>query len=602
MRTGLAIATVLGLARAAHADVRAVETSTSEARACLPLPGGDALVGTGGGLVRVDEKGAPRGVWTASDGLPGTRVDGVIADGAKAWIATDGGVAEIAAGDDGGVTIARAIATKPARDVARFEGAVYVATWDGGVVKLGKGTSATQLAMKGGAKAARNRVAALAVADGALWAGTEAGLYRLRGARLEKVTSTGVTALAGDGARLWIGTSGGLVLRDEHGDARAIGGGEVRRLAIDPGGALVIAGADGLATVDRGRVVALRHAPATGVAEAIGVGADGARCAGGLGGLWLDSAPDAPWLHAAAAAGPPSNDISALATDGDRLYVGTFDQGLAIREHGAWRAVDDPALDRRINAILVEPRAGASARVWIGTAEGVVVLDGGQARRIGKRDGLPGRNVLALARLADGRIVAGTSQGAAFVDGAAPERVGPRSIDAAGGGAPGPGRDVGNVWAIAEAPAGTLWLGTTTGLYRGAEAAWTSKDDADDPDAASTAWTRFSVASGALADDWVTALSVRGGDVYAGTYHGGVAKLDASTGAAAQLGGGWINPAGLAWDGDRLTASTMDGLETLAGATWSTIAGLPGKDTTAMLVGGDGTRWVATRRGLAALR
>jgi ligand-binding sensor domain-containing protein len=592
------IAAALASAADAHADVRTVETSTSEARACLPLADGDALVGTGGGLVRVDEKGAPRGVWTASDGLPGTRVDGVIGDGEHAWIATDGGVAEITAGDDGGVAIARAVATKPARDVARFDGAIYVATWDGGVVKLGKSASAVGVPMSGGAKAKRNRVAALAIADGALWAGTEAGLYRLRGARFEKITGTGVTALAGDGARLWIGTAGGLAVRD-GGELRTIGGGEVRRLAIDPSGAVIVAGADGLATVDRGRIIALPHAPATGVAEAIGVAADGARCAGGLGGLWLDSAPDAPWLHASAAAGPPSNDISALASDGDRLYVGTFDQGLAIREGGAWKAVADPALDRRINTILVEPRAGQGARVWIGTAEGLVVLDGDHARRIAKRDGLPGRNVLSLARLADGRIVAGTSQGAAFVDGAVPERVGPRSIDGNAGGA---GRDVGNVWAIAEAPAGTLWLGTTTGLYRGAEAAWTSKDDADDPDAASTSWTRFSVASGALADDWVTALTVRGGDVYAGTYHGGVAKLDATSGAAAQLGGGWINPAGLAWDGDRLTASTMDGLETLAGTTWSTTAGMPGKDTTAMLVAGDGTRWVATRRGLAALR
>src|SRR5262249_11367398 len=134
---------------------------------------------------------------------------------------------------------------------------------------------------------------------------------------------------------------------------------------------------------------------------------------------------------------------------------------------GDWRAFGDPQIDKRVNAILVEPRDHAPARLWIGTAEGLFVIDGATTRKIGKREGLPGRNVLSLFRTRDGKIVAGTSQGAAFVDGPRPERVGPRD----------PAHDIGNVWSIGEAPAGTLWLGTTTGLYRGAAAPWSSKDD-----------------------------------------------------------------------------------------------------------------------------
>src|SRR5262249_21962383 len=213
-----------------------------------------------------------------------------------------------------------------------------------------------------------------------------------------------------------------------------------------------------------------------------------------------------------AAGGPRWNDIARLAQDGDQLYVGTFDQGLAVSARdGGWRAVDGPAIDPRVNAILVEPSAaaGQGGRVWIGTAAGLVVIEGGGTRRITRRDGLPGRNVLSLARTADGRVVAGTSQGAAFVDGARPERVGPRGDD----------RGIGNVWAIAESPAGTLWLGTTTGLYRGPAAAWSSKDGAAE---APSAWRRFSVATGELRDDWVTALVARDGRVWAGTYKGGV--------------------------------------------------------------------------------
>jgi pimeloyl-ACP methyl ester carboxylesterase len=46
---------------------------------------------------------------------------------------------------------------------------------------------------------------------------------------------------------------------------------------------------------------------------------------------------------------------------------------------------------------------------------------------------------------------------------------------------------------VAEDAQGDIWLGTTTGLYRG------RSDGAT--------WTRYSVATGALKDDWVMALT-----------------------------------------------------------------------------------------------
>jgi hypothetical protein len=580
------------VALTAPADARVVFTSTDEVRACVPLAGGDTLAGTAGGLVRVDPAGLPLRVWTASDGLPGTRIDALIADGERVWVGTDGGVAEFT-GD-----VSHAVATRPVRDIARWHDTTYLATWDGGVIALGPapgtapgttpGTTGSAIAMRGGPAAQRMRASALAVTGGTLWAGTAAGLYQMRNGTLERSDGPhDVTALVADGATLWIGTGDGLWIRDGHG-VRALGGGEVRQLALVDG-AIVAAGADGLTTVDRGRVVPLAGAP-RGFAQAIGA-ARGAACTGGLDGLWTRAR--GAWHHAPGAGGPPSNDISAVVTDGARLWIGTFDHGLTRYDPDrGWQRIAGPgAPDARINALVLEPRPDG-ARLWVATAQGIQVLDaaGHTLRRLGRGDGLPSRSVLSIARLSDGRIVAGTSVGAAFIDDDGVQRVGPRGLG---------DRGIGNVWAIAQTSAG-LWLGTTTGLYRGPATPWTSKDGSDDVAAVADRWQRLSVAGGQLRDDWVTALVTRGDVVWAGTYNGGVARIDGDT--ATPLGGGWVNPSGLVWDGDHLLAATMDGLVTGDGRTpaWTATPGLPGRDVTAAVRTGKAL-WVATRRGLIGL-
>ena len=572
------------VALTAPAQARVVFTSTDEVRACLPLAGGDTLAGTAGGLVRVDSAGLPLRVWTASDGLPGTRIDALVADGERIWVGTDGGVAELAG------EISHAVPTRPVRDIARWEGTTYLATWDGGVIALGPEPGGTVIAMRGGPAVQRMRASSLAVAGGTLWAGSAAGLYQMRNGALERITGPrDVTALVADGATLWIGTSDGLWTRDGRG-VRAVGGGEVRRLALVDG-AIVAAGADGLTTVDRGRVVPLAGAP-RGFAQAIGA-AHGAACTGGLDGLWTRARGG--WRHAPRAGGPPSSDISAVVADGARLWVATFDQGLASYDPDpdrGWQRIAGPgAPDARINALVLEPRPDG-ARLWVATAQGIQVLDaaGHTVRRLGRGDGLPSRSVLSIARLSDGRIIAGTSVGAAFLGDDGVQRVGPRGLGE---------RGIGNVWAIAETSAG-LWLGTTTGLYRGPATPWSSKDGSDDEAALADRWQRLSVAGGQLRDDWVTALATRGDVVWAGTYNGGVARIDGDT--ATPLGGGWINPSGLVWDGDRLLAATMDGLVTGNGrtATWAATPGLPGRDVTATVRTGK-TLWIATRRGLIGL-
>lgn len=577
------------LAAAMVTAMVAVHTNTDEVRVCAPLADG-ALVGTGGGLVRVDGKGAQKAVWTRRDGLPGTRIEAIVRDGDGWWIGTDAGGARVRLVGDA-LTVDRSVASAAMHDVVRHGGALYAAT-AGGVVKLGARGKGTLVPWKGGARGPRVRVAAVAWHAGSLWAGTAGGLYILRGARLESVAlpdahaSVGVTSLFADGERLWIATTDGLFVRDARG-VRLVGGAELTHVtSVD--GAIVVAGLGaGLEKVDRGRLVALDGAP-HGLALAHAVAEhDGAACAGGLDGLWIRPRAGAPWAEAPRHPGLPSNDISALAVDGKRLWVATFDRGLAVLERGTWRAIAHPDVDGRINALLVEPRAGKASRIWVATAAGLMTLDGADGKdvaRLTRRDGLPGRGVLSLARLRDGRIIAGTSTGAAIISDGRPIPVGPA------------GTDIGNVWAVAEDADGMLWLGTTTGVWRGPSTAEGKVDRG-------TAWKRMAVATGHLDDDWVMALAPAGRSVWVGGYKGGVVRFDLDDLAqGTRLGGGWVNPGGLTWMGDTLYVSTQEGLRAGDGqsTTWTSVDDLPGKDVTAVVRISDDV-WVATRRGLAHL-
>ncbi len=546
--------------------VVAAYTDVGEARACLPLDHG-ALVGTGGGLVKLDDTGAIGRVWTTLDGLPGTRIETIAEIGSQIWIGTDAGGARIS-----GDGFADAFTSRDVRGFAKLGSKLYAATWDGGVIEVGGSAIQFRGAPLTGP---RTRVAAIAVANGTLYAGTAAGLYALVHGKLERVKLDGVTAIAAmttvDDA-LWLATTEGLVARANDGTLRRFGGGDMRAIA-KIGEDLVVAGvADGLQKIDRGRLVAYAGPHELRIAESLAA-AHGATCTGGLAGAWL-SRGDA-WIHAAHREGPPSNDISALAVDGDKLLAGTFDHGLAIKDGKSWRTFESPELDARINAILVD-----GDTTYVGTAEGLTIIKGHDVSRITKRDGLPGRNVLAIAKASTG-ILVGTSQGAVLLGDAHPVRLGPKAPAGSGQNI----ESIGNVWAVIEDGDHWLWLGTTTGLYRG--------------HAGDVEWQRFAGITGALKNDWVTALAVHGTQLYVGTYSGGIVRIEGT--AATQVAPGWVNPGGLTFVGERLYAATQDGLRaTDDGTHWHDVAALPGKDTTAIAKLG-ATIVVGTRRGVAAL-
>lgn len=557
------------------AGLVSVTTDLSEVRACYPLDGGDFLVGTGGGLARYDSRGTVRAVWTAVDGLPGTRIDGISAVGETLWIGTEAGAAVVAL-DRTKLSVTRTAETRSVRQVISFDGALYAATWEGGVKKL-RARSSSDLKWKGGNNSrARARVSSLAVADGALWAGTANGLYRLTNGTFEQTNieagANEVAALYGDGATLWIGTSAGLYTR-EGATVRGYGGGDVRQVAKVDGSIVAATFGGGLVRVDRGRLIDVAGAPKPlAMAQAISE-RGGAACAGGLDGLWLRPTPTSTWTAAARPAGPPANDISVIAQDGAKLWVGTFDHGLAVLEGGAWKPFEHAKLDRRINALLVDGR-----KLWVATAAGLSVIEGTTVLQLGKADGLPARGILSLAKLRDGRLLVGTSAGAAIVGEGRPLHIGNKQ-----------GLEAKNVWAVAEDADGWIWLGTTTGVFRG---------KADD-----TAWRRYSVATGQLRDDWVMAIVTKDRAIWVGTYKGGVTRFDPTDAGvnATPLGDGWVNPGGLRWIDNTLYASTMEGVRMGDGAspTWTSLDRMPGKDTTATVRVGDAL-YISTRRGLVA--
>ncbi|MDR7100737.1 diguanylate cyclase (GGDEF)-like protein/PAS domain S-box-containing protein [Lysobacter niabensis] len=154
------------------------------------------------------------------------------------------------------------------------------------------------------------------------------------------------------------------------------------------------------------------------------------------------------------------------------LWMGTADSG-ALRYspddgevlHYGYRDGDRHQLSHPAVHAMLEDRRG---RIWLGTGDGLDLLDPatGQLRHyrhgINAPDSLPGNLVRALLQAADGRIWVGTHAGLSRVietpDGgiafahpladALRDRLAPV------------------VFSIAEAPAGTLWLGTDNGITR----------------------------------------------------------------------------------------------------------------------------------------
>lgn len=244
-------------------------------------------------------------------------------------------------------------------------------------------------------------------------------------------------------------------------------------------------------------------------------------------------------------------NVSAIATDGDDVWVGSWTGGLTrhTRSTGrrqVFREQPDALLSRRVRAI--RPVEGY---VWVGTDRGLSVyarsssrwrhevLDGGAPSPVAalaevggvvyagtlgqglwRRDAsgwravghgsLPGQFINALLVVGDTLWIGTIDLGLVSLDLQSGALRGFDEINEALGPQ--------NVTALAAQNEATLWIGTFgAGLYR-----W---------EAGPNRVTHFSAATGQLPDDWILAAAVGDTGIYFGTFGGGGARYDPRRGA-----------------------------------------------------------------------
>lgn len=573
----------------------AAPTGSRDTRAAARVDGG-WVVGGDSGLARLDDTLAVTDRLTEMDGLPGSRVTALLPDPARrdtVWVGAEKGLAEVRLAPSG-LTIRRTWSSAPVHALLQIGETLYVATWGAGLLALDGGGRRLRPVPFAADRENRDsvekrRMTALGRHNGALLAATAGnGIYQLNGERLSRLPlalpDDTVFSLASLNRVLYAGTFAGLAMVRGR-DVTVISARDVRALTVFDG--MLFAGTfgQGLYRLADGRLASVsahpRHITAfardrSDSLTALGIG-------GPDGFQTMDRS--ARLTPAAVENAPRCADISAMVRDGEKLWVGHFDCGLGYWLDGRWHQTQDPLFER-VNALALEVR-GNEKWLWIATSKGLFARDTrtGDIRTFRAADGLPHNEAHAVSVLSNGSIAVGTTRGAAIIkkDGRI-KPIGPKQLV--------PARAV---WSIAEDAAGRIWLGTTIGLYRYTPSKQRAK--------------RYSVSSGDLSDDWVTALYIDDTYVWAGTYAKGVSRIPLKADeeiATLHLGGGYINPAGLRFFRGRLFAATMSGLLRLdpdaPAPAWSKVPhAAPGEDVTAVTETG-GRLIVASRRGMGRTR
>jgi ligand-binding sensor domain-containing protein len=123
-------------------------------------------------------------------------------------------------------------------------------------------------------------------------------------------------------------------------------------------------------------------------------------------------APTGEWRAYHEGNGLPDSWVTALADDGERLWAGTFNGGLAVWDGKRWDRADPvpgPG-GRKVTCLAVD----AGGAVWAGTRAGLARHDRGRWRVFTRADGLPGDEIQCLLPGGDG-IWVGTRSGLALL-------------------------------------------------------------------------------------------------------------------------------------------------------------------------------------------
>ncbi|HET9317175.1 MAG TPA: two-component regulator propeller domain-containing protein [Vicinamibacteria bacterium] len=388
-------------------------------RALLEDRDGRLWIGTfGGGLVCLEQ-----GRFVAYDAAHGLAADVVLAlaeDEGRVLVGTHGaGVLRFEGGRFVREPGTEEIATSSVRAFARDErGALWLGTEDG---LFRREAAGAPLVRQAGLPS--EIVSSLAALDGALYVGTERGLARVADGAVTAFTMRDglshhrIWTLATDSDRnLWIGTDGGGLDR--------LAGGRITSFSTRNG-------------LTNDYVWALLEDRE----KSLWVGTNG----GGLNQLRRGRL-----VPLTTREGLPSDFVwGALRTREGSLLVATEERGVAqVRDGAVSSFVPFEAVRDRVRALLEDTQG----RIWIGADSGLFRHEGGRLRAIP----FPGRSprVTALAEDPSGTIWVGCDAGLWTVDGDRPQDA------VAGTGLPPP-----SVTMLMVARDGTLWVAFTTGIW-----------------------------------------------------------------------------------------------------------------------------------------
>jgi signal transduction histidine kinase/ligand-binding sensor domain-containing protein len=254
--------------------------------------------------------------------------------------------------------------------------------------------------------------------EGALWIGTNRGLFRWTGGKLETAdASASILALSEDAeGNLWIGTesNGVELLRDERfhilGTDDGLSSDAVTTVVEDTAGKLWVGtngGGLNQLQADHIQTLTTKNGLLSNVVLSLAAARDGSLWVGTPDGL--NQIQDGRVRSFTSSDGLPDDFVRSLLADDDgSLWVGTR-RGLAHWENGHVLQTLNKSDGLGSDLIGAMVRDG-SGRLWIATLNGLSVLAQGKLHNYTTRDGLPGDVITALDISADGHLLVGTAE------------------------------------------------------------------------------------------------------------------------------------------------------------------------------------------------